>query len=78
MDKNDQFTELKIFIKTLLCTKGINPEKEIKVKKKFTTSTYVHVYKNSDEQIKTQIQFVYSNLINPKPYTLFIFQIPCV
>lgn len=78
MDKNDQFTELKIFIKTLLCTKGINPEKEIKVKKKFTTSSYVHAYKNSDEQIKTQIQFVYSNLINPRPYTLFIFQIPCV
>lgn len=69
---------MKIFIKTLLCTKGINPEKEIKVKNKLTTSTYVHVYKNSDEQIKTQIQFVYSNLINPRPYTVFIFQIPWV
>lgn len=66
---------MKIFIKTLLCTKEINPEKEIKVKNKFT-STYV--YKNSDEQIKTQIQYVYSNLINPRPYTVFIFQIPCV
>lgn len=53
---------MKIFIKTLLCTKGINPEKEIKVKNKLTTSTYVHVYKNSDEQIKTQIQYVNSNL----------------
>lgn len=69
---------MKIFIKTLLCTKGINPEKEIKVKNKLTTSTYVHVYKNSDEQIKTQIQSVCSNFINPRPYTLFIFQIPCV
>lgn len=48
MDKNDQFTELKIFIKTLLCTKGINPEKEIKVKKNLLL---VHMYM----YIKTQM-----------------------
>lgn len=40
---------MKIFIKIFLYIKGINFEKEIKVKKKFIVSIYVYVYKNLDE-----------------------------